>query len=83
MTQLILRKFPWINIPITCSNSTLGDIIENDRSGVNVVGLKRPNGEYEINPGPETLLDADCKLFVLGTSEQIKSLNKMLKFAHV
>ena len=78
-----LEEISMDQYPNNMRNSTLGDIIENDRSGVNVVGLKRPNGEYEINPGPETLLDADCKLFVLGTSEQIKSINKMLKFAHV
>ena len=78
-----LEEISMDQYPNNMSKSTLGDIIENDRSGVNVVGIKRPNGEYKINPGPETLLDADCKLFVLGTSEQIKSLNKMLNFAHV
>ena len=39
------------------------------------------NGEYEINPGPETEIDGACKLFVLGTSEQIRALNRMIKHA--
>ena len=78
-----LEEISMDQYPNNLRKSTLGDIIENDTSGVNVVGVKFANGNYEINPGSETLLDGDCKLFVLGNSEQIKSLNKMLKFAHV
>ena len=49
--------------------------------GVNIVGLKRSSGDYEINPGPETEIDGACKLFVLGTAEQIRALNRMIKHA--
>ena len=38
------------------------------------------DGEYEINPGSSTVLDGACKLFVLGTAEQIRALNMMLKY---
>lgn len=68
-------------LPSAMKKSRLGDIIEHNRVGVNVVGLKRSNGEYEINPGPETEIDGACKLFVLGTSEQIRALNRMIKHA--
>lgn len=67
--------------PEAMNKSTLGDIVEHNRVGVNVVGLKRSNGEYEINPGPDTALDGACKLFVLGSSEQIRALNRMIKHA--
>ena len=68
-------------LPSAIKTLQLGDIIEQDRVGVNVVGLKRSSGEYEINPGPETEIDASCKLFVLGTAEQIRVLNRMIKHA--
>jgi voltage-gated potassium channel len=67
--------------PEAMNKSTLGDIVEHNRVGVNVVGLKRSNGEYEINTGPDTALDGACKLFVLGSSEQIRALNRMIKHA--
>ncbi|HHZ95910.1 MAG TPA: potassium channel protein [Flavobacteriales bacterium] len=67
--------------PPEMRQSTLGDVVENNRLGINVVGLKRSNGEYEINPGPSTVIDGACKLFVLGTADQIRDLNRMLKFA--
>ena len=68
-------------LPKNMKKSKLGEIIEHNRVGVNVVGLKRSNGEYEINPGAETELDGACKLFVLGTTEQIRALNRMIKHA--
>lgn len=76
LEEVSLQQFP-----DAMKKSTLGEVVEHNRVGVNVVGLKRSNGEYEINPGPETVLDGTCKLFVLGTSEQIRALNRMIKHA--
>ncbi len=69
------------HLPHNQIKCTLGNLIQDDFSGVNVVGLKRSSGEYEINPGPNTVLYAACKLFVLGTSDQIDTLNRLLKLA--
>ena len=49
------------------------------RMGVNVIGLKRSTGEFVINPGAETHLDAACKLFVLGNADQIRRLHTFLR----
>lgn len=68
-------------LPHNQIKSTLGNLLMEDISGVNVVGLKHSSGEYKINPGPNTVLDGSCKLFVLGTSDQIDTLNRMLKLA--
>ena len=68
-------------LPKNMKKSKLDEIIEHNRVGVNVVGLKRSNGEYEINPSADSELDGVCKLFVLGTSEQIRALNRMIKHA--
>lgn len=76
-----LEEISLDQFPDAMNKSTLGEIVEHNRIGVNVVGLKRSNGEYEINPGPDTQLDGTCKLFVLGTSEQIRALNRMIKHA--
>jgi voltage-gated potassium channel len=76
-----LEEISLDQFPDAMNKSTLGEIVEHNRIGVNVVGLKRSTGEYEINPGPDTQLDGTCKLFVLGTSEQIRALNRMIKHA--
>ena len=42
--------------------------------GANIVGFKTTDGEYVFNPEPETKIQKDSKLFVLGTSRQITNM---------
>ena len=42
---------------------------------MNVIGVKTSAGEFIINPGPNTPLDNACKLFVLGSENQLRLLN--------
>ncbi len=46
------------------------------KSGVNIVGFKSPEGDFIINPTPDTLILPGSDLFILGTSKQIKALQK-------
>lgn len=48
-------------------------------SGANIVGFKTPEGDYIVNPSPETILIPNSKLFVLGTPEQIAMMRELLK----
>lgn len=41
------------------------------RSGANIIGLKRKDNTYLINPPPSTTLSTTDKLFALGTKEQL------------
>ncbi len=45
-----------------------------NKTGASIIGYKNSNGEYVINPGAETLMEPDSKLFVLGSNEQIEKL---------
>lgn len=58
-------------LPKSCIGLTIHDLNVRKNWGVNIVGFKTSVGEYVFNPSPETLVQADSKLFVLGTSEQI------------
>jgi len=57
---------------------TLRDLEACYKTGCTVIGYKAASGEYTVNPGPDTLLEANSKLFVLGKQEQINSLNELL-----
>ncbi|MDG1518364.1 MAG: potassium channel protein [Flavobacteriales bacterium] len=48
-------------------------------TGANIIGLKRDDGAFEINPNPETLITSKIKVFVLGTPNQIKKLNELFQ----
>ena len=47
-------------------------------SGANIIGMKRADQSYLINPLPETTLKSTDKLFALGTKTQIQQLVKTI-----
>ena len=63
---------------IAITEKTLKDLEIRNRSGANIIGYKTATGEYIINPNADTRIIPDSKLFVLGTSEQIAALKKIL-----
>ena len=68
------------NLPEELLNHSIYDLGIRNNTGANIVGYKTPDGEYVINPTPDTKMIANAKLFVLGTPEQIKKMKKLLKF---
>ena len=59
-------------------NKSIHEIEIRRKTGANIIGYKTPEGEYILNPLPETLLRPGSKLFVLGTPEQIRLMKEML-----
>ncbi len=73
-----LEEITFDNLPEPLRNKTIRDLEIRNKSGANIVGFKKGNGEYIINPDPDTQLIPDGKLFVLGTPEQIQKLKTLL-----
>lgn len=57
--------------------STIKELNIRHATGVNVVGLKKSDGTYIINPEVDLALEQDMKLILLGTKEQMNRLKKM------
>jgi len=76
--NISLEEISFDRIPDELKNKTLKDLEIRNRSGANIIGYKTVQGQYIINPSADTLIIADSKLFVLGTSEQIAALKKIL-----
>ena len=49
-----------------------------NESGANIIGLKREDNSFIINPLPEVVLTPHDKLFALGTKTQINRLSQIL-----
>lgn len=49
-----------------------------NESGANIIGLKRSDNSFVINPLPEVMLSSSDKIFALGTNSQISRLKKTL-----
>lgn len=73
LEELTVSDFPEHN-----AVRTLRDLEARYKTGCTVIGFKSNTGDYVVNPGPDTLLEANSKLFVLGKQVQIRSLNELL-----
>jgi voltage-gated potassium channel len=68
-----LEEITFENLPEELKNKSIKELGIRDKSGANIVGFRTPEGEYIINPSPETIIMPHAKIFVLGTLEQINA----------
>lgn len=66
------------SINIIFKDKSIKDFNIRNVSGANIVGIKKQDGTFVFNPSPEEKISSNDKLFVLGTPEQIRLLNKVL-----
>lgn len=61
------------NLKITLSGLKL-----REKTGANIIGVKRENGQYIYNPSPDFILSRADDLFVLGSPLQLENLKALL-----
>jgi len=71
-----LEEITFENLPDELKNKSIRELGIRDKSGANIVGYRTPEGEYIINPSPDTMITPQAKIFVLGTLEQIDSFRE-------
>ena len=71
-----LEEITFENLPNELKNKSIKELGIKDKSGANIVGYRTPEGEYVINPSPDTLILPKAKIFVLGTLEQIDAFRE-------
>ena len=59
-------------------NKNLSQIQARHHTGCTIIGMKSSDGNYIVNPGANTILEPNSKLFILGNSKQIKQFNDKL-----
>jgi voltage-gated potassium channel len=47
-------------------------------SGVNIIGIRRSDGSYIVNPKPDVSLNCEDRIFVLGEKKEIEALKKLI-----
>jgi voltage-gated potassium channel len=71
-----LEEITFENLPDSLKNKSIRELGIRDKSGANIVGFRTRDGEYIINPSPDTIITPLAKIFVLGTLEQIDSFRE-------
>lgn len=73
-----LEEIFYSNLSARLKNKSIRELEIRDKTGANIIGFKKGDGEYIINPSPDTIMQEDSKLFVLGTQEQVVRLLEIL-----
>ena len=64
-------------LPAKFINKTILDLDLRRKTGCTVIGLRKPNKDYEINPDASTILAEGSNLIVLGRRDQIQKLREI------
>jgi voltage-gated potassium channel len=57
---------------------TIGELKIRQSTGANIIGIRRKDGTYLVNPGADVQLSSDDHIFVLGKQDEISELKKMM-----
>lgn len=76
--SVILGEISCKDIAKCFAGKSIFELDIRNTSGANIIGMKRSDKSYLINPTPDTKLTPTDQLFVLGTSDQINHLRKTL-----
>lgn len=69
-----MESVSYENLPEAIRGKPLRDIMSWNRTGVNCIGIKDPEGNFLINPPDETQITEGMKVIVLGTRHQISEM---------
>ncbi len=73
-----LEEILYNNLSDRLKGKTIRELEIRNKTGANIIGFKTGEGDYVINPEPDTVMKPDAKLFVLGTQEQVTKLLAVL-----
>lgn len=76
--NVVLEQISCETIATCFAGKSIRELDIRNESGANIIGMKRSDQSFLINPVPETKLHASDKLFVLGTRKQINHLKKTI-----
>ena len=69
-----LEAVDYQKLPADLKDTTLKQVMDWRKTGVNCLGVKNAEGKFVINPPENTLITKGMKVIVLGTKEQIESM---------
>jgi len=76
--NVVLEEISCKDLAARFSGKSIFELDIRNTSGANIIGLKRKDKSYLINPLPETTLSSSDQLFALGTKAQISHLRKTI-----
>ncbi len=76
--NVALEELSCSNLNMCFEGKSIRELDIRNESGANIIGLKRSDSSFVINPLPEIQLSTMDKLFVLGTQTQVDRLRQIM-----
>lgn len=74
-----LEEISCENLAACFENKSIKELDIRNASGANIIGLKKKDRNFIVNPSPEIKLEKGNQLFVLGKQNQIKDLKSLIE----
>lgn len=75
--ELHLEEIEFDDIQDMYQNKSIGDLDIRAKSGASVIGVRRGEGGFSFNPGPDTIINRGSILIVLGNKNQIENFSEL------
>jgi len=72
--SIYIESVDYTNLPPTIRDTTLKNVMDWKKTGVNCIGIKDEYGRFVINPAEDILIREKMKVIVIGTKEQIDDM---------
>jgi voltage-gated potassium channel len=77
-SDLTFEVIPFEDLPIHCQDKSISQLAIRKITGANIIGVKKPEGGFDVNPTPEVVLTPGQSFIFLGTGQQLLALRKYL-----
>lgn len=67
------------SLPAPFKGKSIVDLHIRKNTGANIIGYKKPDGGYMVNPPPDTIIIKNSSFIILGNNEQIEKVRKYFK----
>jgi voltage-gated potassium channel len=74
-----IESVAYQHLPEAIKDKSLKDVMNWQKTGVNCIGIKNPEGKFLINPPEDVIIEKGMKVIVLGTKWQIDEMKGNLK----
>ncbi len=70
------EEIEYENMPTSCQGIAIKDLHIRKKTGTNIIAYRSPEGNYIVNPNPDTVLKANSSFIVLGNRKQLEALKE-------
>lgn len=80
-SDIFFEEINYEQLPEELQGKSIREMHLRKVTGANIIGFKRPDGHFVINPSPDTTIIPDSSFIILGDRKQIKSLKDFFNYA--